>query len=232
MQKILKSMRDIQGYVLVAQDGEIGLCTDFLFDDKYWAIRYVIVNTQTWLPDRKVLVSPISIVSADKITRTLNVSLTKDQIIESPSLNANAPVSRQYEIAFNTYFDWEHYWVGGGVWGSHNYPHFLYQDKKKRKIPEVTEDGPNLRSTMEVWGYHIQATDKEIGFIEDFILDVDSWIIDYLVIDTSNWLPDSKRSVFSPEWINLVNWGQREVFVDLTSEQIKYNREFDPVKLG
>ena len=39
---MLRSIKDIQGYVLGAQDGEIGQCSDFLFDDKDWAVRYLL----------------------------------------------------------------------------------------------------------------------------------------------------------------------------------------------
>ena len=84
----LRSTKDIQGYVLGAQDGEIGRCGDFLFDDRDWAVRYIVVSTNKWLPGRKVLISPISIGEADGTTRTQNVGLTKNQIKESPPLDS------------------------------------------------------------------------------------------------------------------------------------------------
>jgi hypothetical protein len=160
---MLRSVKDIQGYVLGAQDGEIGRCSDFLFDDKHWTVRYIVADTHKWLPGRKVLISPISIGEADGTTRTLNVGLTKDQITNSPPLDADAPVSRQYEIAFNQYFDWAHYWGGASVWGSHPYPRLLNRAEVDRRVPENTDNDPNLRSTKEVAGYHIQATDTDIG---------------------------------------------------------------------
>ena len=89
--QMLRSMKDIQGYVLGAQDGKIGLCSDFLIDDKDWTVRYIVADTHQWLPGRKVLISPISIGDADGTTRRLSVGLTKDQIKNSPPIDADVP---------------------------------------------------------------------------------------------------------------------------------------------
>lgn len=226
--QMLRSMKDMQGYVLGAQDGEIGRCNDFLFDDNDWTVRYIVADTRKWLPGRKVLISPISIGEADGTTRTLQVGLTKDQITGSPPLDADAPVSRQYEVAFNQYYDWAHYWSGPAVWGAHPYPRLLSRADADRRIPDRSDDDPNLRSAKEVRGYHIQASDNDIGHIEDFIVDQEAWIIRYLVIDTSNWLPASKKVLVAPNWVEMVDWKRRKVLVNLTSDQIKNSPEFDP----
>ena len=84
---------------------------------------------------------------------------------------------------------------------------------------------PNLRSTGEVTGYHIQASDGEIGHVEDFIIDDETWAIRYLVIDTKNWWPGEKLLV-SPRWINRVSWADRKVIVDLSREVIKHSPKY------
>jgi hypothetical protein len=226
--QMLRSMKDIQGYVLGAQDGEIGRCSDFLFDDRKWTVRYIVADTHKWLPDRKVLISPISIGDADGTTRTLNIGLTRDQIRDAPPLDADAPVSRQYEIAFNKYYDWAHDWGGASVWGGQAYPRLLHREEADRRVPEDTGDDPNLRSIKEVVGYHIQATDGDIGHTEDFIVDQDSWMIRYMVIDTRNWLPASRNVLVAPNWVNRVDWKRSKVLVDLTRSQVKNSPEFDP----
>jgi sporulation protein YlmC with PRC-barrel domain len=83
----------------------------------------------------------------------------------------------------------------------------------------------HLRSTQHVSGYHIQATDGEIGHVEDFIIDDESWAIRYLVIDTHNWLP-GKKVLVSPKWIESVSWSQSKIFVNLTREKIKQSPAF------
>ena len=235
MQKLntLRSLGDIRGYELGTLDGEIGKCKDFLFDDKNWTIRYMVADTRKWLPGRKVLISPISIGNADAGTRTLRVSLTKEQIKQSPPLDEDAPVSRQYEQAFNIHYQLMPYWGGTGLWGMHAHPGHLIPGgeaiPQQDPLAEVEDvESSNLRSTGEVTGYTIQAQDDDVGHIEDFIVDMDIWTIRYLIIDTSNWLPGSKRVMIAPAWADLVDWKRRSVVVNLTSDQIKDSPEFDP----
>jgi hypothetical protein len=59
-------------------------------------------------------------------------------------------------------------------------------------------------------------------------VDQDSWTIRYLVIDTRNWLPASKKVLVAPDWVDLVDWKRSKVLMDLTSSQIKNSPEFDP----
>lgn len=77
-------------------------------------------------------------------------------------------------------------------------------------------------------GYHIQASDKDIGHIEDFIVDQETWIIRYLVIDTKNWIPGSKKVLIAPQWVDRVDWKRNKVLVGMTSSQIENSPEFDP----
>jgi sporulation protein YlmC with PRC-barrel domain len=56
---------------------------------------------------------------------------------------------------------------------------------------------PHLRSTHDVSGYHIQATDGEIGHVEDFIIDDETWAIRYLIIDTHELVAGKKGAGFA-----------------------------------
>jgi len=58
---MLCSLKDMDRYSIGATDGEIGMVKDFYFDDIAWVIRYLIVETGSWLSRRQVLISPISI---------------------------------------------------------------------------------------------------------------------------------------------------------------------------
>ena len=83
----------------------------------------------------------------------------------------------------------------------------------------------HLRSTIEVNSYNIQASDGEIGHVEDFIIDDETWAIRYLVIDTHNWWP-GKKVLVSPQWIERVSWSDSKVFVNLSRESIKNSPEY------
>ncbi|MGQ9572218.1 MAG: PRC-barrel domain-containing protein [Dehalococcoidia bacterium] len=88
-------------------------------------------------------------------------------------------------------------------------------------------EDPHLRSVKEVTGYHIQATDGEIGHVEDFILDDEDWVIRYMVVDTRNWLP-GKKVLVAPGWVENIDWSESKVAVGLSREEIKDSPEYDP----
>ena len=83
----------------------------------------------------------------------------------------------------------------------------------------------HLRSTNEVTGYHIEAADGEIGHVEDFIVDDETWAIRYLEVDTRNWWP-GKKVLVSPQWIDNVSWPDSKVYVHLSRETIKNGPEY------
>ena len=78
---MLRSVKEIMNYVLSAEDGEIGRCKDFLFDDEFWTIRYMVADTGKWLSDRKVLISPISLGEPDWLSRRFFVNLTREGMV-------------------------------------------------------------------------------------------------------------------------------------------------------
>ncbi|MGK0190211.1 MAG: hypothetical protein ACI9R3_006033 [Verrucomicrobiales bacterium] len=77
-----------------------------------------------------------------------------------------------------------------------------------------------IRSTREVLGYNILATDEDIGHVEDFIVDTERWRLRYLVIDTTNWLP-GKKVLVDIDWLKGFNWSSRSAAVGMTKEQIE-----------
>lgn len=217
-------VKTLKGYKLDGIDGEIGKVEEFYFDDQHWTIRYLVANTGDWLTGRLVLISPYALVAVNNERQNVVISLTKKQVEESPSLDSDKPVSRQFEDEYYGYYGWPNYWGGSLVWGA--YP-FIARDHEN--IPESDEDAkkgdPHLRSTREVTGYHIQAIDGEIGHVEDFIIDDETWAIRYLIVNTQNWWP-GKKILISPKWIGSVGWSDSKVFVKLLRETIRNSPEY------
>ena len=119
---MLRSMSDLEGYAIRATDGTIGHVKDFYFDDEAWVIRYLIVDTGSWLSSRKVLISPIAIGQPDWTAKVLPVSITKEQVKNSPDIDTEKPVSRQHEMSYLGYYGYPYYWGGAGLWGGGAYP--------------------------------------------------------------------------------------------------------------
>jgi hypothetical protein len=214
----------LKGYTLDSLDGEIGKIKDFYFDDYHWTIRYLVADTGNWYTDRQVLISPHALVKVNKEKQNIAVNLTKKQIEDSPPLDSDKPVSRQFEEAYYGYYGWPMYWDGPYMWGA--YPDIVRDIKYSREIMQAEDKwNSHLRSTIEVNSYNIQASDGEIGHLEDFIIDDETWAIRYLIIDTHNWWP-GKKVLVSPQWIEQVSWSDSKVFVNLSRESIKNSPEY------
>ncbi|MGA3141637.1 MAG: PRC-barrel domain-containing protein [Verrucomicrobiota bacterium] len=231
---MLNKVKTLEGYKLDSLDGEIGKVKEFYFDDRHWTIRYLVAETGTWLADRQVLISPYALVAVNNEERNIAIDLTKKQIEDSPSLDSDKPVSRQFEEAYLGFYGLPVYWDGPYSWGA--YPYFVRDQEARNReqwrkpIKGVKGWDPHLRSTYGVSGHHIQTLDGELGHVEDFIIDDETWAIRYLIIDTHNWWP-GKKVLVSPQWIERVSWGERKVFVNLSRETIKQSPEYTEASL-
>jgi hypothetical protein len=226
---MLGNAKTLKGYKLDSLDGEFGEVKEFYFDDRPWAVRYLVANRGNWLTGRPVLISPYALVAAIKAMQHITVDLTKKQIEGSPSLNSDKPVSRQFEAAYYDHYGWPMYWNGPYIWGS--FPN-IARDRETWKTPTLDEKAwdAHLRSTDNVCGYEIQALDGEIGHVEDFIIDDETWAIRYLVVATRNWWP-GKKVLVSPQWIERVSWSESKVFVNLSRDAIKRSPEYKEASL-
>ena len=91
----LRSTREVFGYYIQAQDGQIGHVDDLIFDDADWVIRYVAVDTRNWIPGRKVLITPDSIADLNWEEQTAHVNLSCETIRHSPEYDPSSPVNRE-----------------------------------------------------------------------------------------------------------------------------------------
>ena len=221
---MLRSADELIGYRISATDSEIGKAADFLFDDNEWRIRHLVVDTGKWLSGRKVLLSPQSVSEPDWKRGAIPVSLSSEKIKNSPSIDADRPVSRQQELELFRYYAWTPYW-DPGMLGPVPEPSGISVPNKPGRVTE--NDDPHLRSVKSVQGYHVLADDGEIGHISDFVVEDENWIIRYAIVDTRNWLPGRKVLV-SPWWFKEINWPRRKAMTDFKREDIRNSPEYNP----
>ncbi len=225
---MFRSINGLKGFVIATIDGEIGQCKDFLFDDRHWAIRYMVADTGKWLPGRKVLVSPIALGKPDWEARRFPVQLTRQEIEDSPPLDKDAPVSRQYESSWFDYYGWPYYWFGGGMWGATPYPTALFLKRLQKAVEKGLEpEESHLRSVNEVTGYQILSKDGKVGHAEDFLVEEEAWVLRYIVINIHNGLPHRKVLV-APTWVTWVDWVSMQIRIELTTEAFRNMLEYDP----
>ncbi len=112
---MIRRVDNLIGFTIGGTDGDIGNVKDFYFDDKTWTIRYIIVETGSWLFGRKVLLSPQAVTTSDWEKELFKVNLTMEQIKNSPNIDTEKPVSRQHERELYGYYPWGGYYWGGGM---------------------------------------------------------------------------------------------------------------------
>jgi hypothetical protein len=242
---MLRDTKELEHYAIKATDGEIGQVNDFYFDDDGWVIRYLVVETGGWLSSRRVLISPVSVHHPDWVRRTLEVSITREQVKNSPDIDTERPVTRQNEAQYMGYYGYTNYWGGAGMWGGGIYPYGMVpgyagydmdpveRDLELQAYQRVEKarhqnDDPHLRSCNAVHGYHIEASDGGIGHVAGYLVDERTWAIRYLVVDTSNWWMGHKVLI-APDWISGVHWADKTVSIDLSRASVKAAPVYDPI---
>ena len=230
---MLHSVKQLHGYKLGALDGEIGRVKGFYFDDKDWVVRYLVVDTGSWIPGRKVLISPYALGGIYPGGNILEVALTREKIEKSPSIETQLPVAREHERDYYRYYNWPVYWGGSDLWGMNPAPFAppSYQSPEEEgqqaRAEESEKPDSHLRSTQEVTGYDVQAVDGEVGHVEDFLIDDENWTIHSLVVATGHWW-SGKNVLLPPREIEKVSWDESKVFTSLTRLKLQQEPQYEP----
>jgi sporulation protein YlmC with PRC-barrel domain len=241
---MLRPGKRLETTQLRARDGLIGRIDDLLFDDRFWHVRYFVVDTGGWLAGRRVLISPVAALAAAQTSddlAELAVQLTREQVRRSPGADNVPAVTRELESTLHEYYRWPPYWGGSGggfglggevMPGAVTPPPAadaaqILARTSERGTPIADADDGHLHSTRDLRGRTIAATDGDIGEIDDVLLDSKTWQIRYLIVDTRRWWPGPQVLV-SPLWLSGVSWDENKVHADLTREAVKSSPRYEP----
>jgi uncharacterized protein YrrD len=231
---MLKLGSTLMGYAIKANDGEIGNIADFLFDDRTWLVRWLVVETGNWLTGRKVLLLPATLGKADHGRQELPVALTLAQVAASPELSEHEPVSTQMERHLYDYYDWE------PISGDSAFGEFpiasrfsappLFSSEPAARTPAISRDesDPHLRSLAAISGYHILASDGAIGKSEDVLIDDSGWGIPFLVVDTGDWW-SGHQVLISPHAVKEISCAEREIRLNVSRDQVRTSPPWSPL---
>jgi sporulation protein YlmC with PRC-barrel domain len=200
---MLRTLDGMLGSSIVAMDGEIGKVYNVFFDDRLWAVRYLVIETGPWLRRRKVLISPAALGRPHWTDKIIPVLLTKEQVQNCPDVDADRPVSRQQEAGMIRHFSSA---MLTDVALAHS-----------EGASRATGD-PHLRSAKEVAGYQVAASDAPLGGVTDFIIDDEGWGIPDLVVHVDS-LPDGQKAVVPTRWVASVSWENQRVLLNRPREQ-------------
>ena len=239
---MLGSVQELESFGVEATDGR-GRLVDFSVDDGFWAVRLLVVKTDAWASGRTVLISPLAIGRPDAAAKVLPARVTREQVRMSPDVDSHQPVSSQQELENFGYYGYPFHWGGSGMWGNATLPALMLTvragdesaglEPQQRSFVEAQAafhrqrgDDPHLRSCRAISGYHLHARDGEVGHVEGFIVDDESWAIRYLLINTSDWCLGHQMLIASP-WIADIRWIDATVHVDLTRQAVKDAPRYD-----
>ena len=160
------SSKQLTHFSIHALDDKVGGIRDILFDDETFTVRYLVADTNTWLPlSRKVVISPISVKQLDEDSESVHINMTVDTLKNSPSIDEHKPVSREYEENLFKYFGYGYYWIGPGAWGEFAHPNELVElQRAEESETETPKKSTNhLRAVGEVGGYEVATTSEGHG---------------------------------------------------------------------
>jgi hypothetical protein len=176
-----------------------------------------------------VLIAPHVIGQPDWASRKFPVDLTREQVKDSPDIDADLPVSRQQELALREHYQWPLYW-SVPLTPTPPASVALHEAQTERIRKQIASADPNLRRIGEVIGYKMEGRDGTLGVVDDFIVEDDSWIIRYLVLDTQEWL-SGKQVLIAPHfWIQEISYDASKVSTDLLRQHIIDSPDFDPAE--
>ena len=177
---MIRSLKNLLEIPAHAGEEKIGKVKDMFFDDHVWRIRYFVIETGGFLTRQQILVAaqPITVVDGDEVI--LDIDLTKDQILSSPDVDADKPVSRQHEIQMAAHYGWPAYWTMEPVGG-------VPVDLPVVAAATETPGDPHLRSFRELRKYEVKAADGPVGELDDLLADDGIWRLDFLVVTAGDW---------------------------------------------
>ena len=221
---MLLNIKTLYGHQLAASDGDIGHVKDFYFDDVTWVVRYLVAETGNWLSGRPVLLSPHAFGLIEEDRKRMLVSLSREQIENSPPIESHQPVSREYEADYHRYYRWPAYWADGALSESTDTPAGVPTSRDALDAPQPQphphRGDRHLNSTHAVNGYAIRARDGILGHVTGFVVDDRSWVIHGLVVEAGHWYA-GKEILIPTSKVTRISTLESLVFVDLPKADIE-----------
>ena len=228
---MLRKVEDIYGYSVRATDGDIGGVHD-LYLDNNWFIRYLAVDTGSWLSHRLILISMQALGTPVWQDEVLPVMLSQSQVENSPELDPSQSLSRQQFLKLHQYYDWPTQELERSLRmmpSPTNAPFSAppppdtgadLEDVNSRlgAIRTQTEN-LRLRSSRQMLGYQVMSKEEQIGLVEDLFFSEDDWLIQYILLDTHSWAPD-RRVLIPSRSIEGINWSAMKIYADITRQYL------------
>lgn len=100
----LLSSKHVQGYRLRVESGQFGNIHDFIFDDADWSLRFLVVDTGSFLPGRKVPIAVEHIDQIDTVAGEVYVDLSRALISDGPEFDPSRPMTTEDVLRLREFY--------------------------------------------------------------------------------------------------------------------------------
>ncbi|NCN28349.1 PRC-barrel domain containing protein [bacterium] len=211
----------------------IGKIDDFLFNDLTYEIKHLVLRCGNWLTGDYVLVRPSNLIAIHPERREIDIGLTKIEIEAHPS-RSSAETASDFaktlkDLRFSRDYALSNAYTAFAGWGHVSTPLRDYspdltsfEERTNDSIEQFSfRDSNHLRSCEELSGYKLlDYNRKEVGNVDELILDIASGKLQYLVANTGSWLKN-KLFLVSTDWINRIDAGTHTIELSLKKDRIE-----------
>lgn len=233
---MLTLVTKLRGFSLKTEDGERGEIIAVLFDDRDYNAGYLVVDTEEWPASRNVLISTEAIEPPNMEERTVPTNLTQSRILDAPAIDLGKPISEQDLADLHRYYEWSTFRPGvlpdeaatvpGTTMPDPSTPDYVITDESRTEEHVAPEPERHLRNTLEVDGYTLEIENEELGVVEDFLLDVDDWVLRYFIVDVGSRFGGAELALPS-QWVESIDYSEQSIFVNLTEEELETAPRYD-----
>lgn len=203
----------------------LGDLVDLLLDSYTWNVRFGVVEVGAWLASRPVLIDAPRLAQAqwNETEHALRLPLSRSEIRACPPLESLTGARPPREAGLVEHF----------VWGSHWREHLTSQPAPVGVDAVPTPASPaeqrerDLYAARQLIGYRLEAVDGEVGALQDFLLDLDHWVVRYFIVELDTFL-GGRRRLISPGAAEAIHPSDRLLRVHFSAAEIEAAPEYDP----
>ena len=221
----LQKSRMLQTYQVFTKDRHFtGHISSLLFNEAFYYIQYMVIDTSDWLPGRMRLISPEAVQKTSPEEKCINLAVSRKQIETGPDVFTHLPVSSQAQIRIARHYGWPMQRLGNfvplpGVTAPSRISSENGSQPQQADMDNY-EDFP-LRSTEEVIGSRVYNKTDKIGIVDDFLVETDEWRLIYFILKEGNLLHTDYLRI-SCRWIREIDWDKSKVLIDLATNVIRH----------
>lgn len=223
----------LKGLAVHGTDGAAGKLEDAFCEDKWWTIRFVVVDVHPWLPGHHVLLPIADVSEVSRDGNAIEIRRTREEIRAARDITSEAPLPRVRPDNRSRSAPWPIYFrpypaCGGGTPVERQAAESAKEQKHELGPPfddecvlqqQDTNRDAFLWSLDDLTGYRLCARDGQAGRIVNFWIDEAERRVRYLAVALPKMI--GRRHILLPaEWLEGGDWEQRCLRTDVSVRQL------------